>query len=155
MIHRLHQEQFIYADIETIWDYFSTPHNLNEITPPDLGFEIVNVAPGKMFQGQLIEYRVSFVKGIWTRWLTEIRHVREGEYFVDEQRIGPYKLWYHEHTFSPEPGGVRMLDTVTYAIGYEPLGTILNALWIKRKLNWIFDYRKKGIEQLFNHHTTK
>lgn len=150
MIHQLHRRQIIQASLGDVWEFFSTPRNLNELTPPDLKFQIVSDLPEKMYQGQLIEYRIQFVPGVWTRWLTEIRQVREGEYFVDEQRFGPYRLWYHEHHFRPVDGGVEMQDRVTYIVGFGPLGSALNGAWIGRKLENIFDYRVQKVNEVFN-----
>jgi ligand-binding SRPBCC domain-containing protein len=101
---QLFHQQFIPADRAAVWTFFATPRNLDELTPPDLRFRILGDVPARMYAGQLIEYRLSPLPGVWLRWLTEIRHLREGEYFVDEQRIGPYRLWYHEHHFEPAPG---------------------------------------------------
>lgn len=148
MLHRLHRVHDIPGDPQKIWEFFSTPSNLNEITPPHLKFRILG-NPGPMYQGQLIEYRVSPFPGVWHRWLTEIAHVRDREYFVDEQRFGPYRFWYHEHRFEPIAGGLRMTDTVTYEVGFGPIGEIMHALWIRRTLAGIFDYRTQVIAKYF------
>ena len=102
-----------------------------------------------MYEGQIIEYRVEFVRGLRSLWLTEIAHVRAGEYFVDEQRIGPYRFWYHEHRFAPAADGVNMTDHVTYAAPFGLLGDIVTALWIRRRLDSVFNYRTKKIAELF------
>ena len=149
MIHYLHREQFIHAPLEKVWAYFADPKNLNAITPPDMNFEIRAGGDDAMYEGQVIEYRVEFVRGIRSLWLTEIAHVRANEYFVDEQRVGPYRFWYHEHRFASAAGGVTMTDHVTYAAPFGVLGDIVNALWIRRRLNAIFDYRTKRIAELF------
>jgi ligand-binding SRPBCC domain-containing protein len=133
-----------------VWAFFATPRNLDELTPPDLRFRIVSAVPTRMYAGQLIEYRISPLPGVWLRWLTEIRHVREGEYFVDEQRIGPYRLWYHEHQFESVPGGVMMTDRVTYEIGWGPLGWLAEKLWVRRQLAYIFAYRRAGVARRFS-----
>lgn len=149
MIHYLHRRQFIPAPIENVWAYFADPRNLNAITPPDMNFEIRTGGDEPMYEGQLIEYRVEFVRGLRSLWLTEITHVRANEYFVDEQRVGPYRFWYHEHRFAPAANGVTMNDRVTYSAPFGILGDIVNALWIRRRLNAIFDYRAKRIAELF------
>jgi ligand-binding SRPBCC domain-containing protein len=146
-IHHLHREQLI----EEVWSFFSNPGNLNEITPPDLKFEILNGADVKMYEGQLIEYRVEFVSGVRSKWLTEIAHMRTNQYFADEQRLGPYRYWYHEHIFEQMQGGVKMADRVTYVVPLGILGEFLDAFWIKRRLNTIFDYRHRKIYALFGH----
>ena len=148
-MHRLLREQLIPAPLADVWEYFCDPRNLNEMTPPDMKFVIVSALPGRMMEGQLIEYRVEFVRGLRSLWLTEIAHVREQAYFVDEQRLGPYRFWYHEHIFEAVIGGTRMTDRVTYAIGFGLLGDIFNAIWIGRRLDEIFDYRFRKIKEIF------
>lgn len=102
-----------------------------------------------MTQGQIIEYRVEFIKGLRSLWLTEISHLREFEYFVDEQRIGPYRFWYHEHIFEDLGQKTRMIDHVTYSIGFGIVGDILNEIWIKQRLQFIFNYRTRKISEIF------
>jgi ligand-binding SRPBCC domain-containing protein len=148
-VQRLFREQFIPAPPAQVWEYFGDPRNLNEMTPPDMNFEIISLTPGRMTEGQLIEYRVEFIRGVRSLWLTEIAHVRGSAYFVDEQRIGPYRFWYHEHHFEPTLGGTLMTDRVTYSIGFGPLGDLLNSLWIGKRLKGIFDYRIRKINKLF------
>jgi ligand-binding SRPBCC domain-containing protein len=148
VIHSLVQVQFVPADLARVWGYFATPRNLDGMTPPDLAFRIQG-NPGPMHPGQMISYRIRLGPGIWTTWLTEITHVQEGSLFVDEQRIGPYKLWHHEHHFAPRPGGVEMTDRVTYAIGFGPVGELVHALWIRPKLERIFAFRRTRVKELF------
>ena len=149
MIHILYREMVIPAPLERVWEYFCDPKNLNQITPPDMNFEILSGGEGKMYEGQLIEYRVEFVRGLRSRWLTEISHVRECEYFVDEQRMGPYRFWYHEHGFEEIAAGTRMTDRVTYAVPAGFFGDLLNHIWIGRRLDQIFAFRRKTIMELF------
>jgi ligand-binding SRPBCC domain-containing protein len=117
--------------------------------PPDMNFEIIAGGDVKMYEGQIIEYRVEFIRGVRSLWLTEIAHVRENEYFVDEQRVGPYRFWYHEHRFENMPGGVKMTDHVTYALPFGPLGDVVQAVWVGNRLKSIFDFRIGKIEDLF------
>ena len=149
MVHYLHREQIIPAPVEKVWEYFCDPKNLNEITPPDMNFEIIQGGTVKMYEGQIIEYRVEFLRGVRSLWLTEIAHVRDGEYFVDEQRVGPYRFWYHEHIFEKIEYGTKMTDRVTYVVPFGILGDILNTVWISRRLKNIFDFRMKKIIELF------
>jgi ligand-binding SRPBCC domain-containing protein len=149
MIHRLYREQVIPAALEIVWEYFCDTKNLNAITPPDMNFEILRGGEIRMYEGQMIEYRVEFIRGFRLRWLTEIAHVRQCEYFVDEQRMGPYRFWYHEHGFEEVPSGTLMKDRVTYVVPMGVLGDMLNRAWIARRLNYIFDYRRKIIIELF------
>ena len=149
MIHYLLRKQTIPAPIEQVWEFFADPRNLNDITPTDMIFEIIAGAEGRMTVGQLIEYRVGFLPGLRSLWLTEIAHVREKEYFVDEQRVGPYRFWYHEHKFVCVENGVMMIDRVSYAIPFGVLGELLHTLWIRSRLAGIFDYRREKIAALF------
>lgn len=149
MIRHLHREQFVPGEPADIWEFFATPHNLDALTPPRLRFRTVGAVAPRMFAGQLIEYRIGLLPGVWTRWVTEITHVREGEYFVDEQRFGPYRLWHHEHHFAPAPGGMRMTDHVTYEVGWGPAGWLAERLWVRSEVEAIFDFRAKKVAELF------
>ena len=149
MIFRLHRQQFVPGHPGKIWDFFATPRNLDQLTSPQLRFRLVGEVADRMYAGQIIEYQVGIVPGLWTRWLTEITHVREGEFFVDEQRVGPYRLWHHQHLFSPAPGGLQMTDLVTYDPGWGWLGGAAQALWLRRKLAAIFAFRARRISDLF------
>jgi ligand-binding SRPBCC domain-containing protein len=145
------REQFIQADLATVWDFISSPANLKKITPPYMGFDITSGdLPKKMYQGMIISYKVSPIWGIKTDWVTEITHIRELEYFVDEQRIGPYALWHHQHILIPQEKGVLMQDIVTYAPPMGLLGAIANKLIIEKKLREIFAYRWEVVEKMFN-----
>jgi ligand-binding SRPBCC domain-containing protein len=148
MIHTLHRTQFLPASPERVWDFFATPRNLNALTPAELHFETLG-DPGPMYAGQMIAYRIRVAPGVRVRWLTEIRHVRVGEYFVDEQRAGPYKLWYHEHRFTPKDGGVEMTDHVTYALNFGPLGDLVHRFWVRPTLERIFNYRFAAVAAHF------
>jgi len=150
-VYRLVRQQFIPASIERVWAYFATPANLNAMTPPDLDFEIVSGGESPMYEGQLIEYRVRFMPLVRSLWLTEIVHVVEKHSFVDEQRLGPYRFWYHEHLFEPVEGGVQMTDRVTYALPFGLLGDWVHALWVRRKLEHIFDFRRKKVAEIFGY----
>jgi ligand-binding SRPBCC domain-containing protein len=150
MLRQLHREQIIRAEPARVWEFFSTPRNLNELTPPSVRFQMLGDVPAKMEAGQLIAYRISPAPGVWFRWLTEIKHVREGVCFIDEQRAGPYKFWYHEHHFEPVAGGVRMTDRVSYEVGWGPAGWLAEKLWVGRQLRDIFDYRYRRTEEIFH-----
>lgn len=142
--------QKIPVDIETAWEFFSNPANLQKITPRDLGFKILSKHHGaKMYSGQIIEYKVKPVLGIPIYWMTEITHVKDSEYFVDEQRFGPYQLWHHQHHFKVIDGGVEMTDIVHYRNPFGFLGNIANALFVKVQLKQIFSYRIKVVEEMF------
>jgi ligand-binding SRPBCC domain-containing protein len=149
VIATLHREQVIPAELDAVWQFFATPRNLSRLTPSNVKLRIVSPIPERLYAGHLIQYRISLLPGLWSSWITEIRQLRQFEYFADEQLIGPYKLWFHEHHFEPVAGGVKMIDHVTYAVGYGPLGWLLHKLWIRPKLNAIFDFRRQAIESIF------
>ena len=149
MIHVLQRVQVIPARLEDVWAYFCDPKNLNALTPPNMSFEIVRGGDTAMYEGQLLEYRVEFLRGVRWMWLTEICHRRPCEYFVDEQRLGPYRFWYHEHIFQETPSGTRMSDQVTYAVPFGFLGDLLHRFWIAGRLQGIFDFRKQAILGFF------
>ena len=148
-IHTLRQEQILPIPIEEAWEFFSSPANLDAITPPDLGFEITCPLPTRMFEGQIITYRVKVAPLVWLPWVTEIKCVEEGRSFIDEQRFGPYKFWHHRHAFEPVGGGVLMTDVVHYALPFGPFGEIARALFVRRKREWIFGYRKKWLAERY------
>lgn len=150
MIHYLRREQFIPCPPAVVWDYFATPKNLNELTPPSVRFKIIGEAPTRMFAGQIITYRISPLPGLWLNWITEISEVQVGTSFVDIQRKGPYKLWRHEHRFVPEAGGVRMFDQVTYQVGWGLCGWLAEKLWVNRQLTQIFNYRAQQVAKIFH-----
>jgi ligand-binding SRPBCC domain-containing protein len=149
MVHYLYREQVIPAPLEKVWGYFCDPKNLNEITPPDMSFEILKGGGEEMYAGQLIEYRVEFLRGIRSLWLTEIAHISDREYFVDEQRIGPYRFWYHEHKFEEISACTKMMDRVTYVVPFGIMGDIVDRFWIAKRLKHIFDFRKRKIVEIF------
>jgi len=142
--------QLIPTDLKTAWDFFSNPHNLKNITPVNLGFKVISKYQGDtMYPGQVIEYKVSPLLGIPLYWMTEITHVEDKKYFVDEQRYGPYSLWHHQHHFKEVNGGVEMTDIVHYKIPFWFLGDIANSLFVQQQVQGIFDFRFKKVEELF------
>lgn len=147
--YQLKSEQIIPATMDEVWNFISSPANLKKITPDYMGFDITSDAPETMYPGLIITYKVSPLLGIKTDWMTEITHVEEGKYFVDEQRIGPYALWHHQHHIEPCSQGVLMKDIVTYAPPFGFLGRIANAVIIGGKLKEIFNYREKAIIKEF------
>ena len=149
MIHRLHRTQVVPAPLDDIWAYFSSPKNLNAMTPPHMKFEIIHGGDNMMFQGQMIEYRVQLVPMISSRWLTEITVVEEKVFFVDEQRIGPYRFWHHEHRFETIKGGTSITDQVTYELPFGPLGDLVHSAWVRNQLKLIFNYRHEQMQEIF------
>lgn len=142
--------QKIPASIEQVWDFISSPNNLKEITPAYMGFEITSAGlPEKMYPGMIISYKVSPLMGIKMTWVTEITQVEHHLYFVDEQRMGPYAMWHHQHKIEAIDGGVLMTDIVSYQPPLGFLGVIANALFIRGKLKEIFDFRTLAVEKKF------
>ena len=142
--------QNIPIEIEKAWSFFSSPNNLQAITPSNLGFKVISRHLGKnIYAGQIIEYTVKPILGIPIYWMTEITHVRENQYFIDEQRFGPYKLWHHQHHFREIEGGVEMTDIVHYRNPLGFLGNIANRLFVKDQLKDIFGFRFQKVEELF------
>lgn len=132
------------------WDFFSNPANLSKITPNWLGFQVTSSLPEKMYAGLIITYLVRPLMNLPQTWVTEITHVNEPNYFVDEQRFGPYKMWHHEHIFKEtNDGKILMEDIVTYAVPFGVIGSIVNKLIISKKINEIFNYRSNVLKTMF------
>lgn len=149
-LYRVNFKQNIPSTIDKVWDFISSPHNLKLITPPHMGFQIISEMDSeKMYPGQIIAYKVSPVAGVKLTWVTEITHVKDQEYFVDEQRFGPYTLWHHKHFIKPIKNGVEMTDIVDYKIPFGFIGDIANSVFIKKQLQTIFDYRFKKVIEIF------
>lgn len=149
-VYTLHETLKIPSTIEKVWDFISSPENLKHITPDYMGFNIkTKYLPEKMYAGMIISYTVSPLLGIKMRWVTEITHVSELKYFVDEQRFGPYKMWHHQHIIEPIENGVLMTDIVDYQPPFGFLGAIANSLIIKKQLKQIFTFRAMKLEEYF------
>ena len=148
-IYTLTTQQTLPISLEEAWEFFSSPQNLEKITPGHMGFRITSPTVGRMHAGQIISYRVGILPMIRSNWVTEITHVEEKRYFVDEQRMGPYGMWHHEHHFEAVEGGVLMKDRVSYKIPLGFLGHIAHALFIKSQLKGIFGYRYQILEDYF------
>ena len=149
-VYQLEKRQLIAADNTEVWNFISKPANLKYITPPSLGFEIINKnIPEKIYPGMIISYNVCPLFGIKMKWVTEISHVKENEYFVDEQRIGPYKMWHHQHKILPINSGILMTDVVTYKPPFGFLGALSNKIFIRKQLDEIFNFRESAIKKRF------
>lgn len=150
MKHTLFREQQLNCDIETVWKFFSSANNLSEITPKDMGFIVLTeMDDDEIYQGMIIDYYVSPLLGIKMKWQTEITHVDFQKSFIDFQKKGPYKLWNHHHEFIPNDHGVLMRDTIDYELPMGFLGEIAHSLFVKKKLEYIFDYRFRILSKLF------
>ena len=149
-MHLLERDIVLNADVSRIWEFLATPVNLNELTPPDLDFKIVTNLPNKMYNGLLIEYEIAIPMFGTHRWLTEIKHIDDGASFVDEQRVGPYRLWYHQHIIEAvSEQQTRMIDRVTYQLPFGPLGILMHQIKVKQMLEEIFDFRTQRLYELF------
>lgn len=148
--HSIKTVQKIPVSLQQAWDFFSNPANLQAITPDNMGFKVISQHQGDtMYAGQLIEYKVRPLLKIPLYWMTEITQVKDKQYFIDEQRFGPYALWHHQHHFKEIPGGVEMTDIVHYKNPLWALGRLANTLFMKKKLEGIFKYRFTKVEELF------
>ncbi|WP_136483008.1 SRPBCC family protein [Cognatitamlana onchidii] len=148
-IYTLHKKQKLPISMDEAWDFLSDPKNLKTITPDYMGFNILSGADRAMFAGQIIQYIVTPVLGIKTKWVTEITHCIDKSYFVDEQRFGPYALWHHKHFIKPIKNGVEMEDIIDYKIPFGFLGQLAHPILVKPKLEEIFNYRTKKLEDIF------
>jgi ligand-binding SRPBCC domain-containing protein len=147
--HLIKSVQRIPVSLQEAWDFFSDPGNLQVITPADMGFVILSKKEeGKMYAGQILEYKVKPLAGIGLYWMTEITVVRDKEFFIDTQRKGPFTRWEHHHHFKAIDGGVEMIDTVHYKNPLWILGNLANLLFVKKRVKNIFEYRFRKTEEV-------
>ncbi|HMQ06568.1 MAG TPA: SRPBCC family protein [Saprospiraceae bacterium] len=145
----LKRTQWLPVTLDDAWEFFSSPANLNDITPKDMVFEILSEVPKVMYEGLFIMYRIKPIFNIPMQWVTEITHIKDRTYFIDEQRSGPYRLWHHEHHFEEKDGGVLMKDLLYYDVGMGWVGQWASFFFIDRKVKEIFDYRFQILEEKF------
>ncbi|WP_111307378.1 SRPBCC family protein [Confluentibacter sediminis] len=148
-VYTLHKKQKLPISRAQAWAFLSDPKNLKTITPDYMGFDILSGADRPMFAGQIIQYIVTPIWGIKTKWVTEITHVVNDDYFVDEQRFGPYALWHHKHFIKEIDGGIEMEDLIDYKVPFGILGQLVHPILVKPKLEEIFNYRTIKLEELF------
>lgn len=146
-IYKLEKSQLLDIDLETAWKFFSDPKNLQKITPSDLSFNILSPLPEKVYPGLIILYKIKIFSFIPFNWVTEITQVRENEFFIDEQRFGPYKFWHHQHSFEKKNGKTLMKDTVHYGLPYGIFGRLGKGI-VQKQLRQIFDYRKSILSDI-------
>lgn len=144
-------EQKLPIPLAEAWNFFSSPVNLSKITPPQMKFVVTSDYDEntKMYPGMIITYKITPLLGIKMNWMTEITHVKDNEYFVDEQRFGPYALWHHQHHFKEIKGGVLMTDILHYAIPYGIIGRLANEVLVEKQIKNIFAYRTQEVNKLF------
>jgi ligand-binding SRPBCC domain-containing protein len=152
MLHRLHRRQHLPTSVEAAWRFFSDPKNLRAITPPWLDLTITSEVPDVIHPGLIITYTHRPVLGLARPWVTEITHVAPPGFFVDEQRLGPFRFWHHAHAFRPVPGGVEMEDRIHYAPPLGPIGEAVHALAVRGRLEAIFRFRAEALKRLFPDH---
>nr|WP_321452159.1 SRPBCC family protein [uncultured Carboxylicivirga sp.] len=144
------REQFIKTDLDTLWQFISSPHNLTKITPKEMNFKITSpYLSSSMYAGMIISYKVTLMPFVKTTWVTEISQVKDKSYFVDTQLQGPYKIWHHQHLLKQKDDGILMTDLISYAPPLGFIGSIANFLFIRRQLKRIFDYREAAMNRLF------
>lgn len=148
-LRRLEFRQRLPLARDAAWQFFSRPENLARITPPDLGFSVTSPLPERMYAGMIVSYRVSPFGGMTVPWVTEITHVREPEFFVDEQRSGPYRFWHHQHHFQAVAGGTEMTDLVHYQLPFGVLGDLVAGARVERRVTAIFAYRQRILTEMF------
>jgi ligand-binding SRPBCC domain-containing protein len=148
-LYQIKSKQKLPITIDQAWDFLSNPNNLSEITPKYMNFKILSGAERSIYPGQIIQYKVSPILGLNLKWVTEITHVLDKEYFVDEQRFGPYSLWHHKHFIKEIDGGIEMVDIVDYKLPFGILGQLAHPIFVKNKLKQIFEFRENKLNQLF------
>jgi ligand-binding SRPBCC domain-containing protein len=148
-IYTLEISQQLPVDIKTAWAFFSSPDNLATITPREMGFIQTSAKGQKMHTGQIITYKIGILPGIKTNWVTEITHVVEDSYFVDEQRFGPYAMWHHQHFFSESENGTEVTDRVSYKLPLGFLGYFAHAFFVRKQLQKIFAFRFEKLKEIF------
>ncbi len=148
-LYQLNASQALPIDTTTAWNFLSNPGNLKVITPEHMGFHILSGAERPMFEGQIIQYKVSPFPGFTTKWVSEISSVKEGEYFVDKQLFGPYSLWHHKHFITKIEGGVLMEDCIDYKIPFGIFGRLAHPLIVRNQLKQIFSFREQKLHELF------
>jgi ligand-binding SRPBCC domain-containing protein len=142
-------KQLLSISLDEAWSFFSNPENLSELTPVWLNLKITSNFPAEMYEGMIISYKVHPILGIPINWVTEITTVKEKNFFIDEQRFGPYKFWHHQHHFKEMDNGVDMEDIVSYALPFDPISRMMNKLIVGNKVKKIFEFRKEALKKLF------
>jgi len=151
-MYHINTEQILKIDIKTAWSSFSSPNNLNKITPPELNFKILTpfTESEEIFEKMKIDYTIKPFLGIKLHWESEISEINKWKSFTDKQTKGPYKYWEHKHTFTEINGGVMMHDWGKYELPWGFIGTTAHSFFIRDKIVEIFKYRKQILENLFN-----
>lgn len=151
MINTLSAAQKLPLHLDQAWDFFSNPQNLSLITPPSLALQITSALPPKMYEGMIITYSVVPVPPFRASWVSEITHLAPPHYFVDEQRVGPYSMWHHEHHLREVDNGksVEVIDQITYKVPGGPISPLIHRFLVRPRLDSIFKFRREKLAQLF------
>ena len=149
-LHRIHLKQVIPISMSEAWEFFSNPVNLSKITPPWLKLKVISDIPKSMHSGMIISYRITPMASISVLWVSEITHVEAPIYFVDEQRLGPFRFWHHQHMFREVGRNVEIQDIVHYAMPLGPIGEMVYSVSVHKKVDSIFDFRQKALERMLS-----
>ncbi len=147
-VYRLERTQFIPCPREQVFSFFADARNLERITPEFLQFHVLNDGDTGVREGMLIDYRLKLF-GLPFRWQSRIEAFEPGCRFIDVQLRGPYRRWRHLHEFADVPGGTEMHDYVDYELPLGPLGQLAHALFVRRTLGKIFNFRQQEIARRF------
>jgi ligand-binding SRPBCC domain-containing protein len=145
----LERTQILPTTLETAWKFFSNPANLVKITPPGMDFRITSPQQNDVYAGQIITYTLRPLLRVSVNWTTEITHVDRPNFFVDEQRFGPYRFWHHQHRFCEVKGGVEIHDLIHYLLLHDQLASLINSLFVAPRLRRIFDFRNAALLKIF------
>ena len=148
-VYTLNTEQVLPITLKKSWDFFSSPKNLFKITPEHMNFKILTDFK-KMYEGQIIKYRVSPFPFFRVGWTTKITYVEEPFSFIDKQVSGPFNLWEHTHTFKQKNNKLLVSDIVKYKLPLGLIGRIFGGAIVTYQLNKIFKYRNKQLNKIFN-----
>jgi ligand-binding SRPBCC domain-containing protein len=149
-LHRIHRKQVIPISMSEAWEFFSNPVNLSKLTPPWLNLKVISDIPKSMHSGMIISYRITPMASISVLWISEITHVEAPIYFVDEQRLGPFRFWHHQHMFREVGRNVEIQDIVHYAMPLGPIGEMVYSVSVHKKVDSIFDFRQKALERMLS-----
>lgn len=148
-IHSFKQKQLLHISHDQAWAFFANPQNLTKLTPEWMQLTLLSEAPQMMYEGMIITQQIKPILGIPLTWVTEITRIKERSYFIDEQRIGPYRFWHHEHRLRETPTGIEIIDTLHYALPFGIFGEIAHQIAVKRKIAEVFAFRYEALEKLF------
>ncbi|GAB3799690.1 SRPBCC family protein [Virgibacillus kimchii] len=148
-MYELNSTQQLPITMEEAWDFFSDPSQLESITSEDMALKIIGSLPERMYEGMIIRYRIQPFSMLKMQWITEITHIKKGEQFIDEQRFGPFRYWQHQHRLTEITGGVELQDTVHYVMPFSILGRFAHQLFVRKRLENIFSFRKEQLEAHF------